>query len=39
LATQEANAIQSSLAQVSEYPNDIVKEKNVGSVVVVDTKN
>lgn len=31
--------LQSNLAQVNEYANDIVKEKNVVSVMVVDTKN
>ncbi|MDQ6608905.1 MAG: hypothetical protein M3Y85_03690 [Bacteroidota bacterium] len=31
--------LQSNLVQVNEYANDIVKEKNVISVMVVDTKN
>lgn len=31
--------LQSNTAQVNEYANDIVKEKNVVSVMVVDTKN
>lgn len=31
--------LQSNLAQVNEYANDIVKERNVVSVMVVDTKN
>lgn len=31
--------LQSNLAQVNEYANDIVKEKNVVSVMLVDTKS
>lgn len=31
--------LQSNLAQVNEYANDIVKERGVVSVMVVDTKN
>lgn len=34
-----AAMLQSDLAKVNEYANDIVKEKNVVSVMVVDNKN